>query len=127
MCESLCLRALRGALQTRRLLSQTPVLLRMACYSQRSGKVSIVGGGRWRGDRLHLNFLQLEITLLLMDAPWGYRQRRGRRGEWGIALKGELCVGDGFGVTAPHPLPWQCSATLTRPNLSSPEREVINY
>lgn len=40
------------------------------------------------------------------------------------ATKGEVSVGDGFGVAA---APWRGSATLTCPNLSSPGRAVINY
>lgn len=48
--------------------------------------------------------------------------RRGR--EKSTATKGEVSVGDGFGVAA---APWRGSATLTCPNLSSPGRAVINY
>lgn len=48
----------------------------------------------------------------------------GGRGGRGTATKGEVSVGDGFGVAA---APWRGSATLTCPNLSSPGRAVINY
>lgn len=69
---------------------------------------------------LHLNFLQLKITFLLMHAPWGHKEREKKR----TATKGEVSVGDGFGVAAAL---WRGSATLTCPNLSSPGRVVINY
>lgn len=69
---------------------------------------------------LHLNFSQLKITFLLMHAPWGHNERE----EKSTATKGEVSVGDGFGVAA---APWRGSAPLTCPNLSSPGRTVINY
>lgn len=50
------------------------------------------------------------------------RKERGEKK--GTATKGEVSVEDGFGVAA---APWRGSATLPRPNLSSPGRAVINY
>lgn len=73
---------------------------------------------------LHLNFLQLKITFPLMRALWGQIEREGEGKKRSTATKGEVSVGDGFGVAA---APWWGSATLTCPNLGSPGRVVINY
>lgn len=51
-------------------------------------------------------------------------QGEGEKNTKNTATKGEVSVGDGFGVAA---APWQGSVTLTCPNLSSPGRAVINY
>lgn len=70
---------------------------------------------------LHLNFLQLKITFLLLCAPQGQKAREKERERESTATKGEVSVEDGFGV-AEAPV-----ATPTCPNLSSPGRVVINY
>lgn len=70
---------------------------------------------------LHLNFLQLKITFLLLCAPQGQKAREREREIESTATKGEVSVEDGFGV-AEAPV-----ATPTCPNLSSPGRAVINY
>lgn len=46
---------------------------------------------------LHLNFLQLKITSLLMRAPEGNEARERQS----TVAKGEASVGDGFGVAGP--------------------------
>lgn len=46
---------------------------------------------------LHLNFLRLKITFLLMRAPRGHKAREGKKN---TATKGEESDGDGFGVAA---------------------------
>lgn len=63
---------------------------------------------------LHLNFLQLKITFLLMHAT---RATREGGGGGSTTTKGEVSVGQGFGV----------AAALKCPNLSSPWRMIINY
>lgn len=71
---------------------------------------------------LHLNFLQLKITFPSNACTVGPHGGGGVGGS--TATKGEVSVGDGFGVAA---APWRGSATLTCPNLGSPGRVVINY
>lgn len=65
---------------------------------------------------LHLNFLRLKITSPLMRTPEGNQARGGGRKVRRLSE-----------TTSGSPGPSEAAATLTRPNLSSPGRAVINY
>lgn len=70
---------------------------------------------------LHLNFLRLKITFLLMRAPRGHKAREGKKTP---PRKVRSLTEMASGSLQPHD---EGSATLTCPNLSSPGRAVINY
>lgn len=71
---------------------------------------------------LHLNFLQLEITFLLMHALRATRRKRGG-GAKPQKVKCLLAIALGRLLQPP----WRGSATSACPSLSSRESWVINY
>lgn len=94
MCVCVCMSAFSKEHFKRAVCYPGPLCFKDGCLISKvwmlwKKKVSMWG--------LHLNFLQLKITFLLMRVTPGHEAREVGEGEKSAATKGEVSGGDGFG------------------------------